>query len=176
MKWIKVLNKSLGSARETKCTVGYKMVALVISFQRSLSVFLWWIKTWAKVCCNGNKCKAHCTLSLEESNHQMIKKLTQHLEHLFSPKKTCKLLGGLEGKYKWLRFEGRENKMFCKFCREFMKRKNLQYSRGSYQIISKQTAWKHMHVSWGQKDMLWPMFKNMEFLFLTQHITCILYI
>jgi len=45
-----------------------------------------------------------------------------------STKKPCKLPGGMEGKYKWLRFEGRENKMFCKFCREFLKRKNLQYS------------------------------------------------
>ena len=36
-----MLNKSLGSTQETKYTVGYKMVALVISFQRSLSIFLW---------------------------------------------------------------------------------------------------------------------------------------
>ena len=73
----------------------------------------------------------------------MIKKLTQHLKHLLSPKKTCKLLGGVEGKYKWLRFEGEKqngNKMFCEFCIEFTKRKNLQYSRGLDQIISKQTA------------------------------------
>ena len=63
-----------------------RMVAFVISFRRSLSIFLWWIKTWAKVCWNGNQCKAHCTLSLEESNHQMIKKLTQHLKHLLRPK------------------------------------------------------------------------------------------
>ena len=55
-------------------------------------------------------------------------------------KKTCKLPGGMEGKYKWPRFEERENKMFCETCREFPKRKNLQYSRGSEQIISKQTA------------------------------------
>ena len=144
-----MLNKSLGSTQETKCSVRYKMVAFVILFQSSLSIFLWWIKTWAKVCWNGNKCKAPCTLSLEESNHQMIKKLTQHLKHLLRPKKTCKLPGGVEGKYKWLRFEGRENKMFCEFCREFPKRKNLQYPRGSDQIISKQTAWKHIHVSVG---------------------------
>ena len=131
--------------------MGYKMAAFVIiSFWRSLSIFLWWIKTWGKVLWNVNKYKAHCTPSLEESNNQMIKKVTQHLRHLLGPKKTCKLPGGMEGKYKWLRFGGRENKMFCKICREFPKRKNLQYSRGSEQIISKQTVWKHIHVSWGQ--------------------------
>ena len=42
------------------------------------------------MCQNGNKCKAHCTLSLEGSNYQMIKKLTQHLKHLLRP-------GGMEG-------------------------------------------------------------------------------
>ena len=84
----KMLNKSLGSTQETKCTVGYKMAAFVIiSFWRSLSIFLWWIKTWAKLCWNGNKYKAHCTLSLEESNSLMIKKVTQHMKHLLWPKK-----------------------------------------------------------------------------------------
>ena len=30
--------------------------------------------------------------------------------------------------YKWLKFDGKENKMFCEFCREFPDRKNMQYS------------------------------------------------
>ena len=82
-----MLNKILGSTQETKCTVGYKMAAFVIiSFWRSLSIFLWWIKIWAKVCWNGNKYKAHCTLSVEESNNLMIKRVTQHLKHLLWPK------------------------------------------------------------------------------------------
>ena len=121
---------------------GYKMAAFVISFQRSLSIFLWWIKTWAKVCWNGNKWK-------QSSDDKEINTAS---ETSAFTKKTMQL-GGVEGKYKWLRFEGEKqngNKMFCEFCREFTKRKNLQYSRGSDQIISKQTAWKHIHVSWGQ--------------------------
>ena len=145
-----MLNKILGSTQETKCTVGYKMAAFVIiSFWRSLSIFLWWIKIWAKVCWNGNKYKAHCTLSVEESNN-LMKESNTASETPALTKKSCKLPGGMEGKYKWPRFEGRESKMFCEICREFPKRKNLQYSRGSEQMISKQTVWKHIHVSWGQ--------------------------
>ena len=83
------------------------MVAFVISFRRSLCIFLWWIKTWAKVCRNGNKCKAHCILSLEESDYQMIKKLTQNLKHLFRP--------GGNGRINtngWC-LTGKQNVLFC---------------------------------------------------------------
>ena len=146
-----MLNKSLGSTQETKCTVGYKMAAFVIiSFWRSLSIFLWWIKTWAKVCWNGNKYKAHCTLSLEESNNQVIKKVTQHLKHLLRPKKNMQVTRRHGRKIQVAEVWRKGKQMFCEICREFLKRKNLQYSRGSEQIISKQTAWKHIHVSWGQ--------------------------
>ena len=82
----------------------------------------------------------------------------------------------MEGKYKWLSFEGRGNKMFWEFCREFPKRENLQYSWGSDQIISKQTAWKHIHVSWGQQRTCFDQRSRKWNFFLTQHITCILYI
>ena len=82
----------------------------------------------------------------------------------------------MEGKYKWLSFEGRGNKMFWEFCREFLKRENLQYSWGSDQIISKQTAWKHIHVSWGQRRTCFDQRSRKWNFFLTQHITCILYI
>ena len=61
---------------EAKCTVGYNMAAF--HFKGAfviVSIFLEWIKTWAKECWNRNKCNNLCTLSLEESNQQMIKKL-----------------------------------------------------------------------------------------------------
>ena len=82
----------------------------------------------------------------------------------------------MEGKYKWLSFEGRGNKMFWEFCREFPKRENLQYSWGSDQIISKQTAWKHIHVSWGQRRTCFDQRSRKWNFFLTQHIKCILYV
>ena len=139
-----------------------------------------WIKVWvllkkqnAKVCWNRNKWEAHCTLSLEESNHQVINKLHSIWNTCFNQKN---VQVSMEGKYKWLSFEGRGNKMFCEFCREFPKRENLQYSWGSDQIISKQTAWKHIHVSWGQQRTCFDQRSRKWNFFLTQHITCILYI
>ena len=52
----------------------------------------------------------------------MLKKLTQHLKHLLRPKKTPKFQEAWKDKYKWLRFDEKENKMFCEFCREFSNR------------------------------------------------------
>ena len=113
----------------------------------------------------------------------MIKKLTQHLKHLLSPKKTCKLLGGVEGKYKWLRFEGEKqngNKMFsdCEFCRELIyeKEKLAILPRIGSNNFQTDSLKAHTCIMGPVKDMLSPMFKNMEFLFLTLHITCILYV
>ena len=164
-----MLNKSLGSTQETKCTVGYKMAAFVIiSFWRSLSIFLWWIKTWAKVCWNGNKYKAHCTLSLEDSNNQMIKKVTQHLKHLLRPKKHASYQEAWkENTNGWGLKEGK-TKCSARF--------EEQYSRGSEQIISKQTAWKQVYVWWGHWRTCFDQRSRKWNFFLTQPITCILYI
>ena len=164
-----MLNKILGSTQETKCTVGYKMVAFVIiSFWRSLSIFLWWIKTWAKVCWNGNKYKAHCTLSLEESNNLMRKKVTQHLKHLLWPKKHASYQEAWkENTNGWGLKEGK-TKCSARF--------EEQYSRGSEQIISKQTAWKHVYVWWGHWRTCFDQRSRKWNFFLTQPITCILYI
>ena len=164
-----MLNKSLGSTQETKCTVGYKMAAFVIiSFWRSLSIFLWWIKIWAKVCWNGNKYKAHCTLSVEESNNQMIKKVTQHLKHLLRPKKHASYQKAWkENTNGWGLKEGK-TKCSARF--------EEQYSRGSEQIISKQTAWKHVYLWWGHWRTCFDQRSRKWNFFLTQPITCILYI
>lgn len=43
-------------------------------------------------------------------------------------KKTRKFQESRKDKYKWLRFDGKENKMFCGFCKEFPNSKNMQYS------------------------------------------------
>ena len=40
---------------------------------------------WRRLLCNGRQCLN--LTSLEERNHQTIKKLTQHLKHLLLPKK-----------------------------------------------------------------------------------------
>ena len=126
------------------------MAAFVISSRRSLSIFLWWIETWAKVCWNRNQCKAHCTLSLEESNHQMIKKLTQHLKHPLRPKEHAST-----------RRHERivENSRIGRTC-------NTPW--GSEQIISKQKAWKH--ISWGQWGTCFDQHSRKWDFFLTQHI------
>ena len=43
-------------------------------------------------------------------------------------KKTRKYREAWKDKYKWLRFDGKENKMLREFCREFLNRKNMKYS------------------------------------------------
>ena len=43
-------------------------------------------------------------------------------------KKTCKFQETSKDKYKWLRFGGKENKIFCEFCRALLNSKNMQYS------------------------------------------------
>ena len=43
-------------------------------------------------------------------------------------KKTCKFQESWKDKYKWLRFGGKENKIFCEFCREFLNSNDMQYS------------------------------------------------
>ena len=45
-------------------------------------------------------------------------------------KKTRKYREAWKDKYKWLRLDGKEIKMFCVFCREFPNRKNVQYFLG----------------------------------------------
>ena len=47
----------------------------------------------------------------------MIKKFTQHLKTPPLTKRKRKLQEAWKDKYKWLRFDGKENKMFCEFCR-----------------------------------------------------------
>ena len=120
-----LLNKRLGSSWN-KMHCGIKGGGF--SFRRSVSIFLWWIKTWAKLVTLKRKHVqgSKCTLSLDESNHQMIKKLTQHLRHLLWPKQASTRRHGY--KLKWLWFDRKENKIFCEFCREFQNKKNMQYS------------------------------------------------
>ena len=70
------------------------MAAFVISFRRLLSIFLIGeLKHEPKYV--ETETSARPTV-LEESNHQMIKKLTQHLKHLL-PLKNMQVPGGMEG-------------------------------------------------------------------------------
>ena len=98
----------------------------------------------------------------------MIKKVTQHLKHLLRPKKHASYQEAWkENTNGWGLKEGK-TKCSARF--------EEQYSRGSEQIISKQTAWKHVYVWWGHWRTCFDQRSRKWNFFLTQHITCILYI
>ena len=90
----------------------------------------------------------------------MIKKLTQHLKQLLRPKQhPSTRRHGRINTNGWGLTEKKTKLMFCEFYRE--------YSRGSKQIISKQTAWKH--ISWGQWRTCFDQRPRKWNFFLTQH-------
>ena len=51
-----------------------------------------------------------------------VKEINTASETPAPAKKTPKFQEAWKDKYKWLRFDGKENKMFCEFCREFSHR------------------------------------------------------
>ena len=75
----------------------------------------------------------------------------------------------MEGKYKWLRFEGRENKMFCEIWRAILPR----IGTNNFQTDSLKAR---ICMMGPLKDMLWPTFKKMEFLFNTVYYMYIVYL
>ena len=56
------------------------------------------------------------------------KEISTAFETPASAKKTRKYREAWKEKYKWLRFDGKENKMLREFCRELLDRKNMKYS------------------------------------------------
>ncbi len=78
-------------------------------------------------CPNENQFKVHWVISLEES---AIKKLnaTPSMPAAAPTKRTHKFRESWEERYKGLQFDEKENKTFCKFCREFPNGTNTQCS------------------------------------------------
>ena len=83
-----LLNKSLGSTWN-KMHYGIQDGGFCNFLSKVVIYFsLVIIKTWAKVCWNGNQCKAHCTLGGKQSSDD--KEINTASETPASTKRTCK--------------------------------------------------------------------------------------
>jgi len=145
-------NKSLGSTwNKMHCGIQDGD----FSFRRSVSIYLSLQLVNQNVIQSMLKREqANCTLSLDERNHQIIKKLTQNLSTCFDQKthKFQKAYGRMN-KNGWGLTE-KKTKCSESFVENSRIGETCNTPWGSERITSKQTTWKHMRPVKSVKEIL----------------------
>ena len=106
-------NKSLGSTwNKMDCGIQDGGFCNFVSTGHLMyQFFLWWIKTWAKVCRKRSNARLAVLFLWRKALLSDDREINTASETPALTKKTCKFQGAWKDKYKWLRFDGKENKM-----------------------------------------------------------------
>ena len=111
--------------------MGYKIEAFEISFWRSVDIFLWWIKTWAKVMSKQKQVQGSLYSFFGGKQSSDDKEINLASETPAPTKKTRKFQEAWKDKYKMkrLRFDGKEIKCSASFVENSWKGNNAILQR-----------------------------------------------